>query len=89
MLDSVTHDPMPMNDIVRFIEDIERWEAVSYRSDQAPIERNPTWGFRFFLTSYDDEMRGSLVQAVQNLIQTKPSSDLLSTHRVLSMRKKR
>lgn len=84
VLDGVTYDPMPSNDIVRLLEEIESLEAVSYRPDEAPIQCNPSWGFCLFLTSYDAATGEWLEAAMQNLVEVTRRCLYISTRVVFA-----
>lgn len=48
---------------------IEKWQNVSWRDDDRPVEPDPTWGYFLFLTDYTQAVRDAVTQALDNLVK--------------------
>jgi len=51
------------------LDSITEWEKVNWRRDGKPVERDPTWGFFFFLTDYAQATMDNISLALENLIK--------------------
>lgn len=51
------------------VEAIEKWQDVSWRDDDRPVEPDPTWGYFLFLTDYTQAVTEAVPQALDNLVK--------------------